>query len=691
MAKTKNTKPSPKPRKKSWFRRLFKLGLWGLLALGIVIAWYSYDLPNIRTLEDSERKPSITMVTKDGDMLTTYGDLYGTTITLDKVPQYVPQAVLAIEDHRFYEHIGIDFISFTRALFNNVIRGKVVQGGSSITQQLAKNFLLAKKKFHYTDRSLRRKVQELLVSLWLEYHFTKDQILSVYLNRIDFGAGVYGFDAAAQRYFFKPLSEVSIFEAGILAGMLKAPTRYNPLRHPKASAERGTTVVKKMIEYKYVSKSTGDAEIKLGKDRLLNRRADTGSYRYFTDWIMDTLPSYLGYIDRDLVVVTSLNLHAQEAATKSIQTMIAQNGEKLGFQQMALVSMNLDGEVIAMVGGKDYSRSQFNRVTQALRQPGSAFKSFVYMAAFENGSKPSDLMNDAQQSYGKWRPKNIYNQYRGDLTLEEAFAYSSNTITVKLLHQTGVGKLINLVRRLGINTKLERNLTIALGSGEVTLFDMTSAIGVVANGGYEMYPHGVVEIRDKATNEVLYKSGPPQLRKLLSDQVVRYTDQIFSASVQYGTSKRSKLNNNIPSAGKSGTTQKHRDGWFVGYVKHRNGPITGIWAGNDDDSPTKGLVGGTIPAETWKMYHDMWVTPQSHDEELPTVELSHPHDTTTEPAPIEEDMPAAEGSLDGIDQVLSLVHSDTANDDSLDEELEITPESLALENDTQTENEKDEE
>lgn len=684
MVKTKTNpklkKSSAPRRKRSWFKLLFKLALLGILCLGLVIGWYSYDLPNIRTLEQAERKPSITMVTKDGELLTTYGDLYGTTITLDKIPKYVPQAVLAIEDHRFYEHIGIDLISFTRALFNNVIRGKVVQGGSSITQQLAKNFLLAKKKFHYTDRSLRRKVQELLVSLWLEYHFTKDQILSIYLNRIDFGAGVYGFDAAAQRYFFKSLRDVSIFEAGILAGMLKAPTRYNPLRHPKSAAERGTTVIKKMVEYKYISKPTGDAEIKTGQDRLLNRKIDTGSYRYFTDWIMDTLPSYLGYIDRDLVVVTSLNIKAQNAAHHSIQTMIATQGQKLGFEQMALITMNTDGEVLAMVGGKDYSKSQFNRVTQALRQPGSAFKSFVYMAAFEKGTKPSDIMNDEQQSYGKWRPKNIYNQYRGDLTIEEAFAYSSNTITVKLLHQTGVGRLIKLVRRLGINTKLQRNLTLALGSGEVTLFDMTSAIGVVANGGYEIYPHGVVEIRDKANNEILYKSGTPQLRKLLDEHVVQYTDQIFSASVQYGTSKRSKLNHNIPSAGKSGTTQKHRDGWFIGYVKHRNGPITGIWAGNDNDAPTKGLVGGTVPAETWKMYHDMWVTPQPNDNEhihMPP----HPH-AVPEPAQLDDDVPASDGSLDGIDQVLSLVQSDTSADDTThapDEEPEITPETLEQE------------
>lgn len=664
MPKAPTKKPPINRRKKNWGKRLFNLFLLGILSAALMIAWYSYDLPDIRSLEDAERKPSITMVTKDGELLTTYGDLYGTTITLDKIPTYIPKAVLAIEDHRFYEHLGIDLIAFTRALFNNVIRGKVVQGGSSITQQLAKSFLLAKKKFHYTDRSLRRKVQELLVSLWLEYHFTKDQILSIYLNRIDFGAGVYGFDAAAQRYFFKPLNEVSIFEAAILAGMLKAPTRYNPLRHPKESAQRGATVVKKMIEYNFIPSSTGEAEIKIGKERLLNRRADVGSYRYFTDWIMDTLPSYLGYIDRDLVVVTTLNLRAQEAANRTIQTMITQHGEKLGFKEMALVSMSTEGEVLAMLGGKDYSRSQFNRVTQALRQPGSSFKTFVYMSAFEKGFKPTDIMNDEQQSYGKWRPKNIYNQYRGNLTLEEALAYSSNTITVKLLAEVGVGHLIKLARRLGINTKLARNLTLALGSGEVTLFDLTAAYGVIANKGYEMYPHGVVEIRDKTTNELLYKSAIPDSRKLLDDEVVNSMDQLLTAAVHYGTSKRSRLNNNIPSAVKSGTSQLHRDCWCIGYVKHRKGPITGIWLGNDDSSPTKGVVGGTIPAESWKMYHDMWIKPLPEDNMITPVPPLPSNN-----APVEEDLPAADGTLDGIDQVLNLINDNP-------EEAEITPESI---------------
>lgn len=672
----RKTNPQPKrPKKRRWIARLFNLIILGLIAAGVLVAWYSYDLPDIRTLEDSERKPSISIVTKDGDLLTTYGDLYGTTITMDKVPAHVPKAVLAIEDHRFYEHMGIDVISFARAIYSNIIRGRVVQGGSSITQQLAKNFLLAKKKFHYTDRSLRRKVQELLLSLWLEYHFTKDQILSVYLNRIDFGAGVYGFDAAAQRYFFKSINEVSIFEAAILAGMLKAPTRYNPLRHPKEAAERGAVVVHKMVKYGFIPPQAGDTEIKVGKERLLTRRVDVGSYRYFTDWIMDTLPSYLGYIDRDLIVVTTLNTKAQDAATRTIQRMIDQQGEKLRFKQMALVSMTTDGEVIAMVGGKDYGRSQFNRVTQALRQPGSAFKPFVYLAAFEKGKLPTDVMNDEVQAYGKWKPKNIYNQYRGDLTLEEALAYSSNTITVKLLHEIGVTPLIKLSRRLGINTKLSHNLTLALGSGEVTLFDLTAAYGVIANNGHEIFPHGVVEIRDRATNELLYKSATPPENRLVNADAIQSMRQLLRASVQYGTSKRSQLSHNIPSEGKSGTSQDHRDGWFIGYVSRPKGPITGVWVGNDENTPTKGVVGGTIPAETWKLYHDQWLAPSPEDSD-PQHIVHHPS-TPDDEAALEDDVPDAEGATDSIDQVLSFIQPNTNDAD----EPEITPETLDDEED----------
>ncbi|MCP5322488.1 MAG: PBP1A family penicillin-binding protein [Candidatus Paracaedibacteraceae bacterium] len=661
----KMAKKTKSSLKKIWLNRLFKLSILVLITLSIIIAWYSYDLPHIRTLEEAERKPSITMVTKDGELLTTYGDLYGTTITLEKVPSYVPKSVLAIEDHRFYRHLGIDIVAFTRAIYNNLIRGRVVQGGSSITQQLAKNFLLAKKKFHYTDRSLRRKVQELLVSLWLEYHFTKDQILSIYLNRIDFGAGIYGFDAAAQRYFFKPLHEVSIFEAAILAGMLKAPTRYNPLRHPEAAIQRGAVVINKMIEYNFISKTAGETEIKIGRDRLLNRKLDIGSYRYFTDWVMDTLPSYLGYIDRDLTVVTTLNTRAQNAAKRTIQTQVNQYGDTKGFKEMALISMNTDGEVIAMVGGKDYSRSQFNRTTQALRQPGSAFKPFVYIAAFEKGFTPSDTMNDEPKSYGKWKPKNIYNQYRGNLTLEEALAYSSNTITVKLLHETGVASLIKLARRLGIHTKLARNLTLALGSGEVTLFDLTAAYGVIANKGYEIYPHGVVEIRDKNTHELLYKSATPPKRKILDESVVKDIDHLLTSAVQYGTSRRSKLKNNIPSAGKSGTSQNYRDGWFIGYAKRTKGPITGIWLGNDDNSPTKGVTGGTLPAETWKMFHDMWLPALARETPIENNEPSSENENNIP----QDGPPEAEGTLDGIDQVLNLIHPEET-------EETITPETI---------------
>jgi penicillin-binding protein 1A len=289
------------------------------------------------------------------------------------------------------------------------------------------------------------------------------------------------------------------------------------------------------------------------------------------------------------------------------------------------------------------------------------------MAAFEKGFLPTDVMNDEPQSYGKWKPKNIYNQYRGNLTLEEALAYSSNTITVKLLHKVGIGHLLKLVRRLGINTRLARNLTLALGSGEVTLFDLTAAYGVIANRGYEIYPHGVVEIRDKATNELLYQAGLPHRKKLLDDDTIRYMDQLLTSAVNYGTSKRSRLNNNIPSAGKSGTSQNYRDGWFIGYVKRQKGPITGIWLGNDDDTPTKGVVGGTIPSESWKMYHDMWITPLPEERDYTPVPISVDNNVMI----IKEETPAAEGTSDGIDQVLSLIQSSNPEED-----IEITPESI---------------
>lgn len=603
MSKTPQ-KTSKKSLPTNWIRWFIKGSFLIFFMTCVICLWYAYDLPDIKTLEKSERAPSIEVYTKDGELLTTAGDLYGNTILLKNVPKHVKDAVLSIEDHRFYEHSGIDFFSLLRAFVKNVLKGRAAQGGSSITQQLAKNFLVSKGVFSYSDKSLRRKVQELFISIWLEHHFSKDQILSIYLNRIDFGAGVYGFDAAAQRFFGKTLEDISILEAAVLAGMLKAPTRYNPIRHLDAAKDRAKIVISKMVEYKTITKDQGDKAIAQGVSSVRKMNIKAENHRYFTDWVLDAASEYLGTIDRDLIIISTLDLKKQVAAEQALKEIQKEYGVKFNVKESALVSMTRHGEIVAMLGGVDYMKSQFNRATQALRQPGSAFKVFVFLAALENDWTMDKTMEDEPIKFGDWKPQNIDKKYMGTLTLEQALSYSRNTIAVKLLKEVGVKKVLDLVQRLGIQTKLANNLTLALGSGEVTLLDMTGAFAVIANEGIEVIPHGIVEIRDKLTNEILYASSISD-KQVVDEHVIVEMEKGLASVVGHGTGRRAKLENEIV-LGKSGTSQDCRDAWFIGYSKSDKFPITGIWMGNDDYSPTKDLTGGLIPTLFWKRYNQIW-------------------------------------------------------------------------------------
>lgn len=586
---------------KKIFRFIIYVSTFFVVFITVLIVWHSRDLPDISVLEKTDRRPSVTLLSQDGELLATYGDLYGETLNLTDLPKHVYQAVVAVEDHRFFSHFGIDLVSFLRALFQNLLSRRVVQGGSSITQQLAKNFLLAHKKFHYSNRSIKRKIQEMLITIWLELRFTKNQILSIYLNRVDLGYGLYGFDAAAQKFFQKSIKDVSVFEAAMLAGMLKAPTRYNPVNHTQRSKDRAAYVVNKMLEQGFITKDEADLEKKLGQELRISQQSEMQGYKYFTDWVINTLPSYLGYIDRDIIVVTTIDVEAQKRATSLVKYYIQQFGKENAFSQVALVSMTPKGEVLAIVGGEDYAKSPFNRATQALRQPGSVFKSFVFLAAFERGLKLEDMYNDVQEEHNGYKPRNYGHIYFGDLTVAEAFAKSVNTITVKIARQYGIGNVIQAARRSGISTNLPRNLALALGAGEVTLFELTAAQAVMANDGFDVYPHGILEIRDKKTRSVLYKRGNPVEKRLFSEDVVRKMHHVMLKATQEGTGRQA-LQEGVDVYAKSGTSQQNRDAWFVGYLDGEKGPVTGVWVGNDNYSPTNNVVGGTYPAWIWKVF-----------------------------------------------------------------------------------------
>ena len=562
-------------------------GIWGFVLAGLLLAWYAYDLPDIEGLAKATRQPSITLLAADGSPIASTGEVYGRTVTVAQLPPALPHAVLAVEDRRFYQHWGIDLRGLARALWTNLRAGEVVQGGSTITQQLAKVLFLT------PDRTLRRKAQEALLAMWLETRFTKDEILSLYLNRVYLGSGTYGVDAAARRYFDKPATEVTLYEAAQLAGLLKAPSRYNPVNDYQRAGARTRVVLNAMAEAGFIS----DAEAmqamatKPGRPRLESRRA-----RYYADWVMEQIGDFVGRIDSDLTVITTLDPRLQAIAEDELTAMLANEGAQRGVAQAAFVAMSPDGAVRAMVGGRDYGESQFNRSVQALRQPGSAFKAFVYLAALENGWRPDDRMSDAPVAVGNWRPDNYGGRYYGDVTLREAFARSLNSVAVQLTERVGRDRVAEAARRLGITSDLEVAPSLALGASEVTLLELTGAYATFANRGHGVWPYGILVIRD-ATGRIVYqrRGGGPGL--VVGAHNVDQMTNLMTASVEWGTGKAAQISR--PAAGKTGTSQEFRDAWFVGFTREL---VAGTWFGNDDGAPMQGVTGGGLPAGLWARF-----------------------------------------------------------------------------------------
>jgi penicillin-binding protein 1A len=563
--------------------------IWGSVALVLLIAWYAYDLPEFRTIKKMTRQPSVTILDREGASMANFGGLYGAPVTLESVPPVLPHAVLAVEDRRFYEHFGIDVKGLLRAATRNLFAGRIVQGGSTLSQQLAKNLFLS------PDRTLRRKVQELLLAFWLEYKFSKDQILTIYLNRVYLGAGTYGVDAAARRYFGKSASEVTLYEAALLAGLLKAPSRLNPAEDADRAEERTALVLNSMVDAGFIERAEADLAVRTKTPQYL--RTDSRA-PYFADWIMAQVNDYLGAVDRDIVVVTTLDPRLQKVAEEELTSILEIEGIASKVSQAALVSLDPTGAVRAMVGGRDYDESQFNRASQALRQPGSAFKPFVYLAAIEGaGFLPDSRMLDAPVTLGKWQPKNYGGRYYGEVTLRESFARSLNSVSVRIMRTVGPDKVVEAARRLGITTPLDPTGGIALGASEVTLLELTGAYATFVNQGFGTWPYGVEEIRD-AGGDVLYRrspvGGPGQVVGAREAALVTH---LMNAAVEWGTGKAAKLDR--PAAGKTGTSQEFRDAWFVGFTAEL---VTGVWFGNDDNSAMKNVTGGSLPARLWGSY-----------------------------------------------------------------------------------------
>src|SRR5215468_1356513 len=534
------------------------LGVWALIAALGSIAFVVSTLPPIQSLEVPKRPPTVEIVGLDGRPLTMRGEMSGTDVPIKELPPYLPRAFVAIEDRRFFSHFGVDPIGLVRAVAANVLHRGVSQGGSTITQQLAKNLFLTQ------ERTLWRKMQELVLALWLERRFSKTQILELYLNRVYFGSGAYGVEAAAQRYFGKPAREVKVAEAAMLAGLVKSPSRLAPSRNPDGAERRARAVLAAMTELGFVTETMAKAA--LAQPARAVKLAGTGSVNYVADWIMDVLDDLVGRVEQDLVVETTIDPALQTAAEKALLDELALKGQRLDVAQGALVAITPEGAVRAMVGGRNYAESQFNRAVAAKRQPGSAFKPFVYLTALERGLTPDTVRDDKPLALKGWKPENYSREYYGPVTLTQALALSLNTVSVRLTLEVGPQAVAKTAYRLGIASKLDANPSLALGTSEVSLIEMVAAFAPFANGGVAVIPHVVERVRTRE-GRPLYEASEATLGRVVEERYVGMMNAMMAETLRSGTARRAQLPG-WPAAGKTGTSQDFRDAWFLGYTGH---------------------------------------------------------------------------------------------------------------------------
>ncbi len=594
-------RPSPARRRGGGRRRggrsrLGRVIYWGIVgSLWCVIAgigvlfWVAYHLPPIESLEVPKRPPSVQIVALDGRVLANRGEMGGAAIPLREMPAYLPKAFVAIEDRRFYHHYGVDPIGLVRAVLANALHRGVAQGGSTITQQLAKNLFLT------PERTLNRKLQEVVLALWLEHKYSKAQILELYLNRVYFGAGAYGVEAAAQRYFGKSARNVTVAEAALLAGLVKSPSRLSPTKNFDGAENRAQLVLAAMRDAGFVDPAT--AKIAMAHPPRIVQPSGGGSVNYVADWVMDVINDLIGHVDRDIVVETTIDPALQQAAEKALDDVLAQKGAKFAVTQGALVAMTPEGAVRALVGGRNYAESQFNRAIAAKRQPGSSFKPFVYLTALQRGLTPDTVREDKPIEVKGWHPENYEHQYYGPVTLTQALALSLNTVSVRLTLESGPAAVAKTAYRLGITSQLAANPSLALGTSEVSPLELVGAYAPFANGGAAVVPHVVTRVRSADGKQLLYTNADASFQ-VVDPRYVAMMNTMMRQTLVIGTAKSASLPGWI-AAGKTGTSQDFRDAWFIGYTAHM---VTGVWLGNDNSSPTKHATGGGLPVEVWSRF-----------------------------------------------------------------------------------------
>jgi penicillin-binding protein 1A len=583
----------------SWKYRLLILGpaaaaLASSAALLTMLIYYTIAFPHPLSLRNKERAPVIRILARDGSVLAERGTA-ADYMPIDLLPRHVQGAVVATEDRRFFEHYGLDPVGLVRAFFTNIRAGRFAQGGSTLTQQLAKNLFLS------PDRTISRKFEELGLALWLELRLSKKDILELYLNRVYFGGGAYGIEAASQRYFDKSARELTIAEAALIAGLLKAPSKYSPAASPGAARARSRVVLSKMLEAGVISP---EDERKALEERIAfyepKTQKDTSGVNYAVDFVLEHLPQLLGGDHAEVVVETTLDADLQRRANEIVGKALAKQGIALGVSQAAVAVLDTDGGIRALVGGRNYAESQFNRAVKARRQPGSAFKPFVYLAALEAGMTPDTITYDLPLSIKGWAPRNDNGQYVGEISLRKALAQSVNTVAVRLNQTVGPTKTVQAAHRLGVKSELRDDPSLPLGTSEVSLLEMTGAYGVFGNGGTSIEPHAIRRVR-MSSGRVLFARELPRTEQIVDPLIVGAMNDMLNFALVSGTGKRAGIANH-PAAGKTGTTQDFRDAWFIGYTSHLT---AGVWIGNDNGKAMNRAMGGGLPAEIWRQIMDV--------------------------------------------------------------------------------------
>ncbi len=565
-------------------RWLVILAVWAIVLAGAMLAWFAWDLPRPEAALDVARRPSLTIQARDGRIIATFGDVVGEPLRLADMPSTLPAAAVAVEDRRYWSHFGLDVIGIARAAWVNLRAGRLVQGGSTITQQVAKNLFLT------NARTFRRKVQELMLTVWLERQFTKQEILEIWLNRVYLGSGAFGVDAAAKLYFGTSARNLNLWQSAMLAGLPRAPSRFNPRTDPRAAAVRAREVLTAMAETGAITPA--QAQAASAAIATVPRSANTPGW--FADWIAERAQASLPD-SADAVIQTTLDSRAQTLVETRLAGLIDGPGVAGNVSQGAVVVLDAaTGAVRAMAGGRDYRTSPFNRAVVAQRQMGSAFKPFVWLTALERGARPDDLILDAPIRIGTWAPGNFDGRFRGEITLEEALAQSVNTAAVRLLIQAGGPRpTIETARRFGLTGPLPADDTLALGTGSGSLLELAAAYASFFNGGKRVGPYAIQSM--KADGREIANNRAPPLQVTSPDHAAMMV-RMLAAVVSRGSGRAAAVPGQF-GAGKTGTTQDYRDAWFVGAS---NGRIIGVWMGNDDNRPMNQITGGGLPARLFR-------------------------------------------------------------------------------------------